>query len=220
MNRPSPSTYAQRNRAAGIDAIMVTATDRAALIGIDADHDPDDAVFEVAPVISLAASDNDDTPVDFELFSAPDTAPLAESTSPTSTPAQKETSDAAVDLVVFEPAAQDETLVDATIKDYSLPFDFHASEQPAKDAPGQKGSIRKKLSRSLSAVFFETSPSIDAVLHRLILSEPLLSEEELLRSLEKQLPTGSPVTRKKVQKALARSNLHSGYHRFRAYMAG
>ncbi|MBN1308666.1 MAG: hypothetical protein JXA18_12150 [Chitinispirillaceae bacterium] len=72
------------------------------------------------------------------------------------------------------------------------------------------------------ALFFSSESSknpaaIDSMLIRVVCSEPLLSEAELLLRLKETMPD---LTKRLLRQALVRNGLDTDYKRFRAYMTG
>jgi|GEM_PF-4148741 len=64
------------------------------------------------------------------------------------------------------------------------------------------------------------SGDIDSALNHLVISEPLLSEEEIIALLNEDRYGRISVTRRSLKKALRRNGLENGAKRFRVYMAG
>jgi len=78
----------------------------------------------------------------------------------------------------------------------------------------------KKHTRVFSASQFQIHETIDSELLRLVIEEPLLTEDDLLFLLKKNLHAEFPVSRRALRKALTRTGLTSSYKRFRAFMTG
>jgi hypothetical protein len=96
-----------------------------------------------------------------------------------------------------------------------------APEQPLQQpAPETADSPAETTPVVFTSLPIDNSDALDTAIKRIVCSEPLLSEDEMLSHLKEEQFGGFIITKRSLRQALVRIGLESDSKRFRAYMSG
>ena len=107
-----------------------------------------------------------------------------------------------------QPSVAERTMAQPELRDTVRMAVSYSAQQPR----GAKGDSLEDNNRICD--------DLDSALRHIVISEPLLSEEEIITLLNEDRYGSIFVSRRSLRKALVRNDLENGAKRFRAYMAG